>query len=288
MERSATFRDDKCLRDNTAFGLFHDESSAERAIQQLSAAGFDKRKIGVAAAQRTKGAGFLDRVRSLFSADERDEYTGRDAFDTLEYMCVPPSERASYEDALRSGAILVSAEAEGARRAEAQRIIDEAGGLNADRLQLSSSGERAGRADLDRGARAGDQEQYRIALLGEALQVHKERVERGAVRLRKDVVTENQTVQVPVTREEVVINRREATGEAPARAEFGDDREIRVPVSEERVNVEKRPTVREEVEVGKRKIQDTKQVSADVRREELNVDTEGDVDVPKGGKRRTA
>ena len=64
--------------------------------------------------------------------------------------------------------------------------------------------------------------------------------------------------------------------------------EIRVPVSEERVQVEKRPVVREEVEVGKRKIEDAKQVSADVRHEELKVESEGDVDVPKGGKRRTA
>src|SRR6059058_1538389 len=121
MERSTTsYNDEKCLRDNTAFGLFQDNDAAERAIQQLSAAGFDKKKIGVAVAQSSKTGGFADRLRSMFSPGERD------AYDTLEYMCVPPGERTSYEDALRSGAILVSVESEGPRRTEAQRIIDQA------------------------------------------------------------------------------------------------------------------------------------------------------------------
>ena len=38
----------------------------------------------------------------MFSPGERDAYAGSDAFDTLEYMCVPPGERTSYEDALRN------------------------------------------------------------------------------------------------------------------------------------------------------------------------------------------
>src|SRR5438067_4076733 len=162
MERSTTsYNDEKCLRDNTAFGLFQDGDSAERAIQQLSAAGFDKKHIGVAVAQSSKTGGFADRLRSMFSPGERDAYAGSDAFDTLEYMCVPPGERASYEDALRSGAILVSVQADGARRTEAQRIIDQAGGVSADRLKIGSS-------STQRTGRTADQEQHRIALMGEA------------------------------------------------------------------------------------------------------------------------
>ena len=42
----------------------------------------------------------------------------------------------------------------------------------------------------------------RIQLLGEILRVHKERVSRGEVRLRKEVVTEQQNIEVPTTREE--------------------------------------------------------------------------------------
>lgn len=70
----------------------------------------------------------------------------------------------------------------------------------------------------------------------EQLRARKRPVETGAVRVRKDVVTEQQTIQVPVTREEVVIERRPASGTASA-GDIRSGEEIRVPVKEERVNV---------------------------------------------------
>ena len=111
------------------------------------------------------------------------------------------------------------------------------------------------------------------------LRTHKERVQRGEVRLRKEVVTENQTINVPVTREELVIERNRPTGETAAAGEFGADQEIRVPLNEERVKVEKKPIVNEEVRVGKRQVQDSRQVTGEVRHEELRVDRDGDVEV---------
>src|SRR5512135_3356197 len=50
---------------------------------------------------------------------------------------------------------------------------------------------------------------------------------------------EGATIQVPVQREEMVIERQTPTGELVE--------EIRIPVSEEQVTVEKRPVVKEEV-----------------------------------------
>jgi uncharacterized protein (TIGR02271 family) len=49
-----------------------------------------------------------------------------------------------------------------------------------------------------------------------------------------------------------------------------------VPLSEERVSVEKTPVVNEEVRVGKRQVQDTKRVTDTVRGEELRGEHEGD------------
>src|SRR5947208_15842521 len=80
------------------------------------------------------------------------------------------------------------------------------------------------------------------------LRTYKERVQRGEVRLRKEVVTESQSIQVPVTREELVIERTPGSGQVTG--EIGRDEEIRVPLSEERVRVEKQPVVNEEVRVG--------------------------------------
>ena len=109
------------------------------------------------------------------------------------------------------------------------------------------------------------------------------------MRLRKEVVTEKQNIEVPLTREELVIERVPASGEART-GEIGSDEEIRIPLSEERVRAEKQPVVTEEVRVGKRAVQNTEQVSDNLRHEELRVDKSGDVNVDsdalKTGKRK--
>lgn len=120
----------------------------------------------------------------------------------------------------------------------------------------------------------------RVQLFGEVLRAHKERVNRGEVRVRKDVITENQTIEVPVVREELVLERVAVSGNTPApSANIGRSQEIRVPLSEEKVRLEKQPVLREEVNVGKREVQDVAKVSGDVRHEELRVDS--DAEAPK-------
>jgi uncharacterized protein (TIGR02271 family) len=52
-----------------------------------------------------------------------------------------------------------------------------------------------------------------------------------------------------------------------------------VPLSEDKVRVEKQPVVREEVIVGKREVADVATVGGDVRHEELRVDS--DAETPK-------
>jgi uncharacterized protein (TIGR02271 family) len=61
-------------------------------------------------------------------------------------------------------------------------------------------------------------------------------------------------------------------GEA-TEAEIGDD-EVRVPVTEEEVVVEKRPVAKEEVRIRKDVVSDTETVEEDVRREEVEVEDE--------------
>ena len=121
----------------------------------------------------------------------------------------------------------------------------------------------------------------RIQLREEELQAHKQSVETGAVRVRKEVVTEHRTMEVPVQREEVVIERHAPTGE-PSASDLRPGEEIRIPVRKEQVTVEKRPAVKEEVTVGKRVVQGTERVGGEVHREEVRVEREGDVDV-RGG-----
>jgi len=113
----------------------------------------------------------------------------------------------------------------------------------------------------------------------EQLHAEKRPVEAGEVRVRKEVHTENKTLEVPVQREEVVIERTPVHGSAPSDAVIREGEEIRVPVREEQVDVSKRAVVTEEVKVGKHVVQDTERVSGQVRKEEIRVEKKGDVDV---------
>ena len=124
-----------------------------------------------------------------------------------------------------------------------------------------------------------------IELREEELRVQKERVEAGEVRLRKEVVKENKTIDVPVTREEVVVEKRSVGGRRPASGNIGEDDEISIPVMEEQIQVEKTPVVREEVSLKKQQVQDTRQVSDTVKREEAWVDTAGTAAVRTGSAR---
>jgi len=117
----------------------------------------------------------------------------------------------------------------------------------------------------------------RLELFKEVLRVNKQRVQTGEVTLRKEVITEMQTVEVPVTHEELVIEYRAVTDAEAATGEIGTSNEIRIPLSEERITIEKLPVVSEEVLIGKREVQQTEQVQETVRREELRTERQGDV-----------
>jgi uncharacterized protein (TIGR02271 family) len=120
--------------------------------------------------------------------------------------------------------------------------------------------------------------QQTIQAREEKLRVNKQPVQTGEAVVRKEVHTEHKTIDVPVQREEIVIERHPASHQTSA-GHIHEGQEIRVPVSEEQVNVDKETVVKEEVSLGKRKVQDTKQVEGTVRKEDIKVETKGDVNV---------
>jgi uncharacterized protein (TIGR02271 family) len=105
-----------------------------------------------------------------------------------------------------------------------------------------------------------------IQLFGEVLRVRKEKVSSGDVHVRKEAVTHVETVQVPVTREHLVVEHSDESGRVDA------EHAIRVPLSEERVHVDKDTVLREEYKVGKREIMQNESVTDTVRRERLLID----------------
>jgi uncharacterized protein (TIGR02271 family) len=136
----------------------------------------------------------------------------------------------------------------------------------------------------DRGIRA-QQGPIDVPLVEEELEVHKERVARpeGEVRLHKDVVEEQQSVEVPVTHEEVHVERAPVSGEAAGQVPSNafQERDIEVPVMEETVDVEKRARVGEEVRIEKTPVTEQKRFTETVRKEKLSVDQAGGRDLTR-------
>ncbi len=121
-----------------------------------------------------------------------------------------------------------------------------------------------------------DQEE-RIRLHEERLNVDKERVQSGEITIDKHVIEDEQTIEVPVSREEVYIERRAVNDETAADEVFDDGENLHIPIMKEHLEVTKRPVVSEEIIVGKRRVQDTETVRETVRREEAEIDGTDDV-----------
>jgi uncharacterized protein (TIGR02271 family) len=115
-------------------------------------------------------------------------------------------------------------------------------------------------------------DQQRLTLSEEELDARKRVHEAGEVRVRKDVVTEHRQVDVPVTKEEVHVERVPASSASAPQGEAFREETIRVPVREEEVEVTKRPRVREEVRVSKSAKQEERRVEGEVRREEARIE----------------
>ncbi len=116
-----------------------------------------------------------------------------------------------------------------------------------------------------------DRDTINVPVREEELTATRREVERGAVRIDKDVVEEEQTLEVPVTEERVTVNRRTVDREATGDDMAFEGGAIEVPVRGEEVDVQKRARVTEEVEIGKEAVQRTERVTDTVRREEVDV-----------------
>jgi len=198
---------------------------------------------------------------------------------------IPEEEAKYYEGEFNAGRTIVTVRAD-SRYDEAQTIVSRYGAYNMHNRSATATTAQRGSATAATGQTATTAGAAKVRLHEEQLQATTQPVKTGEVNVRKEVHTEHQTIQVPVEREEVVIERR-PVGEQATGAEIRSQ-EIRIPVKEEKVHVTKEAVVKEEVTVGKRKVHDTETVAGTVRKEELKVEETGDVNVHgdvKGTKR---
>lgn len=113
----------------------------------------------------------------------------------------------------------------------------------------------------------------------ERLNVGTRTEETGRVRLRKYTTTETENVEVPVSKEKLVVEREDAGGTVRKGGldEVSDGEHVEeITLREERPVVEKETVERERLRVGKEKVTDTETVSEEVRTEHIDID--GDTD----------
>jgi len=118
----------------------------------------------------------------------------------------------------------------------------------------------------------------KLLLRKENLDITKSRVQKGEVEFGKEIIEEKKEVDVPVAREEVVIERRTLNNEASDSLITAGET-MRIPVSEEIVNVNKNTVVTGEISAHKRSIEDTKHVDETLKREEAIINKTGNADV---------
>jgi uncharacterized protein (TIGR02271 family) len=252
--------------------LFEDRAMAEQAATELKQAGFSGDQIEFAGHGAGTGGGLLAGLKSLFTGGD----TGTsDVYEDLIDMGMPAEDARHYQGEYEAGRSIVGVSDE-SRLQEASTILTRFGGYGANRRAAPQAANNETAVDPSPHESLDDlQDTRRVQLREEQLQVYKKPVQTGEARVRKEVVSEQKTMDVPVTREEVYIERHPASGPS-SDTPIGEGESIRVPVSEEKVNVSKQTVETGEIALRKRQVQDTKQVSDTVRKEKAHVEREGD------------
>ncbi|HLX56154.1 MAG TPA: YsnF/AvaK domain-containing protein [Ktedonobacteraceae bacterium] len=255
----------------TVVGVFTDDTQAQQAIEALRQAGFRENQISYSGHGASSG-GFLAGLKSFFTGED---YSTGGAYHDLVGMGMFEEDAQAFSREYEAGRSIVAVT--GNRAQEASTFMSQYGGYGPGRsasrmtdYDTTTAAPGQTTADTD--------EARRLKLREEQLQVYKQPVQTGEVGLYKEVVSEQQSINVPVTHEEVYIERRAGSGQV-SDAPIGEGESIRVPVSAEQVQFNKQTVETGEVAIGKRAVQETQQVSETVRHEEARVDRQGEANV---------
>lgn len=274
----------------TLTALFDSRSDAEAAKARLEAASIDVSRVHVHD-QGSTGYG----ESSAYSSHEN-----RGFWSSVKSAFLPDEDRHTYEEGIRRGGALLTAEVDEDDADEAVRVLESANSIDLDdrsqqwrqsgwdydatRTASTGAGLGAGmaagsalggtatsRADMTDRLTTDNEE--RIDIVEEELKVGKREVARGGVRVRSYVVETPVHEQVTLRDETVHVERRpvdRALGTADADA--FRERTIEMTETDEEAVVAKEARVREELVVRKDVDQRVEEINDTVRRTEVDVD----------------
>ena len=128
-----------------------------------------------------------------------------------------------------------------------------------------------------------EQDRIRVPVHEEELSAATREREVGEVDITKQVVAEEQVLEVPVTEERARVQRRTVDRDAAVDDTAFQEGTIEVPLRAEEVELQKRTRVAEEIEIGKEAVQRTEQVAGTVRREVVDIEENLNVDATNTG-----
>ena len=110
----------------------------------------------------------------------------------------------------------------------------------------------------------------KIKLREEQMDITKDRVKTADVYVRKEIITDEKTITVPVNREELVVEKKAISNDQESET-------MRIPLSVEHIEVIKHPKQLNNVTISKNKYTETEAVEETLKKEKLTIDSKGDV-----------
>jgi uncharacterized protein (TIGR02271 family) len=264
---------------------FADEARAQQAMDDLQQAGFAPEQIRYS--ERRSGTQITNSLENLGIPEQEATFYNREfeAGRTVVMVNTVDRQQEAYDILRRRGGYDFGSRAPQMDGYNSSSQASQVDGYNFDsrasQVDGYNSGSQTSQVDGYNSTIDTEEEEEKrrsLKLHEEQLRVQKRPVERGEARLRKDVVSEQKDIDVPVMHEEVYFERRPGSGQ-PADQPIGKGETYRIPVREEQMNVEKQPVVREEVSLGKRPVRENKRVSDTIRHEQAHIEHAGDIDV---------
>lgn len=274
----------------TITALFDSRSEAEAAKERLKSARIDADNIHL-----------HDKSSASYSETAYSSHQDRGFWASVKNAFAPDEDRHAYEEGVRRGGTLLTADVDEDNVDEAVRVLEEAGTIDIDdrssqwrasgwdyAAPAASTGTASAFSQFGDGGtpRADDREEV-IPIVEENLVVGKRDVSRGSVRVRSYVSETPVHEQIRLRDEQVNVERRPV--DLPLSA-VGDDafreRTVAMTATGEEAVVGKNARVVEEVVVSKSAQERVENIDDTVRRTDVEIDRDGDVDGTRGPGRR--
>ena len=284
---------------STITAMFDTRADAEAAKERLKAANIDADHVQI---HDKSSAGYKEQG---YSTHEDHGF-----WSSVKNAFLPDEDRHTYEEGVRRGGAVLTADVDEDNVARAVQVLEEAGSVDVDDRagQWRQSGwdypagagaatgasalgglgdrdatDRDTRTDRDLTDRATGEREEVIPIVEEKLVVGKRDVDRGGVRVRSYVTETPVHEQVRLRNERINVERRAV--DQPLSAADGDafrERTIDMTATGEEAVVGKTARVVEEVVVSKTADERDEQIDDTVRRTDVEVDRDNDVNTDRG------